>query len=65
MFIKMKLILENLEIIKIEDLERFIMELPKKKDTEEGITSKVYVSFCSTTFFFSVKESVNQRRIFK
>jgi len=52
-------------MIKIENLERFVMKLPKKKGTEEEITSEVYVSFCSTTFFFNVKDSVNQRRIFK
>lgn len=34
-------IMENFEIVKIEKLEKVVMGLPKKKGTEEGITSDI------------------------
>src|SRR5436190_4025821 len=39
--IENKGIMENFEIIKIEQLEKVVMGLPKKKGTEEGITSDI------------------------
>jgi len=41
MLSKNKEIMENFEMIRIEDLERVVMELPKKKGTEERITSDI------------------------
>src|SRR5436190_5058397 len=39
--IENKGIMENFEIIKIEQLEKIVMGLPKKKVTEEGIISDI------------------------
>jgi len=33
--------MENFEMIRIEDLERVVMKLSKKKDTEKEITSDI------------------------
>lgn len=39
--------IKNFEMIKIEDLEKIVMGLPKKKGTEERITSDILeVAFC-------------------
>lgn len=39
--------IENFEMIKVEDLEEIVMGLSKKKDTGEGITSKILkIAFC-------------------
>lgn len=34
-------ILEKFVLIKVEELERIVMELPKKKGTDEGITTDI------------------------
>jgi len=33
--------MENFEMVGIENVERVIMKLPKKKGTEEGITNDI------------------------
>ncbi|XP_025269746.1 uncharacterized protein LOC112639559 [Camponotus floridanus] len=43
--IKNKRIMENFETVKLEQLEKVVMGLPKKKGTEEGITSDIEDSF--------------------
>lgn len=39
--IENKGIMENFEIVNLEQLEKVVMGLPKKKDTEERITSDI------------------------
>lgn len=44
-------IMENFEMIKIEHLQKIVMELPKKRGTEEGITSDILKAV-----FYVIKE---------